>query len=210
MVSSLEALAYKTPTVKLSFYNTWEQMLDLNPVAQAVDCYVTPKTDCQLEIKTRDKKVNEMIKNSYLAASLNDTIWFINANYLKHDFTGEAKRMNDYIPLYFNEKTAYVIYINKVTFKDMLMGNDLDGYTNHTIDNYYIDFRKRTVERVTPKYLSHLLEDYQDLLMRYEGMKNYKKPEIIEDYFFKYIDRYTEDLMTPLIVDLVGNTWGVD
>ena len=66
------------------------------------------------------------------------------------------------------------------------------------------------MERVTPKYLSHLLEDYQDLLMRYEGMKNYKKPEIIEDYFFKYIDRYTEDLMTPLIVDLVGNTWGVD
>ena len=38
--------------------------------------------------------------------------------------------------------------------------------------------------------------------MRYEGMKDYKKREIIEDYFFKYIDRASQDVMHPYILDL--------
>ncbi len=58
------------------------------------------------------------------------------------------------------------------------------------------------MKRVTHEYLSELLEDYPDLQMRYEGMKDYKKREIIEDYFFKYIDRATEDIMRPYILDL--------
>jgi hypothetical protein len=58
---------------------------------------------------------------------------------------------------------------------------------------------------VTHSYLSELLSEYHDLQMRYEGMKDYKKREIIEDYFYKFIDRATEDIMRPYILDLVGN-----
>ena len=59
------------------------------------------------------------------------------------------------------------------------------------------------MRRVNSDYLSELLEDYHDLQMRYEGMKDYKKDYIIEDYFFKYIDRASEDFMHPNILDLV-------
>ena len=56
--------------------------------------------------------------------------------------------------------------------------------------------------RVTPEVLSRLLEDYHDLQMRYEGMKDYKKRPVIEDFFFQFVDRATEDLMRPFILDL--------
>ena len=59
------------------------------------------------------------------------------------------------------------------------------------------------MRKVNHSYLSELLEDYHDLQMRYEGMKDYKKQYIIEDYFFKYIDRATGDVMHPYILELV-------
>ena len=71
------------------------------------------------------------------------------------------------------------------------------------IDYYYIDFVNYKVRRVNPTVLSELLRDYHDLLMRYESMKDYKKRNIIEDYFFKYIKRATDDFMHPDILDLV-------
>ena len=48
------------------------------------------------------------------------------------------------------------------------------------------------------------MTDYHDLKVRYEGMKDYKKRYIIEDYFYKYIDRASQDFMRPYILDLVG------
>ena len=56
--------------------------------------------------------------------------------------------------------------------------------------------------KITPSSLSELLEDYHDLQMRYEGMKDYKKREIMLDYFFKYIERANQDVMKPYILDL--------
>ena len=64
---------------------------------------------------------------------------------------------------------------------------------------------KKKVQKVTPEVLSNLLESYHDLQMRYEGMKNYNKREIIHDYFYKYVDRATEDFMRPFILDLTAN-----
>jgi hypothetical protein len=69
---------------------------------------------------------------------------------------------------------------------------------------YYIDFLNHRVKRVTHSYLSELLTDYHDLKVRYEGMKDYKKQYVIEDYFYKYIDRASDDVMHPYILDLVG------
>ncbi len=34
-------------------------------------------------------------------------------------------------------------------------------------------------------------------------MKDYKKSEIIEDYFLKFIERASNDIMRPYILDLV-------
>ena len=68
---------------------------------------------------------------------------------------------------------------------------------------YYIDFLQKKVLRINHSALSGLLEDYHDLQMRYEGMKDYKKSYVIEDFFYRYIDRVAADPMRPYILDLV-------
>ena len=189
------------------FYNSWEQMLDMDPAAFIVNPNVEVYNDCQLFFNTSDKNIDKTINRDFIAASFGEKLWFINGNYLRKCFAGEAERMKGFIPLYFNEKVAYVNYMNKLSVMDVLLGNDSDGVTGYMIDYYYINFRDMRVERVTHDYLSRLLDGYHDLLMRYEGMKDYKKSYIIEDYFYKFIDRYTEDPMTPYIVDLVDSNW---
>ena len=88
---------------------------------------------------------------------------------------------------------------------DFLFGeSESSGVNDGRKEYYYIDFLNRKVLRVTPKVLSGLLEDYHDLQMRYEGMKDYKKSEIIEDYFLKFIERASNDIMRPYILDLVN------
>jgi hypothetical protein len=71
------------------------------------------------------------------------------------------------------------------------------------VDYYYIDFKNGRVRKVTHNYLSELLEDYHDLQMRFEGMKDYKKRYMVEEFFFRYIERVTDDVMQPYILDLV-------
>ena len=57
--------------------------------------------------------------------------------------------------------------------------------------------------KVTPQVLSELLEDYHDLQVRYEGMKDYKKRPVIEYFFLMFVDRASQDFMRPYILDLV-------
>ena len=61
------------------------------------------------------------------------------------------------------------------------------------------------VLKVDYRFLSDQLEDYQDLLMRYEGMKDNNKRDVIEYYFLKYIDRVSTDVMRPEILELVDD-----
>lgn len=185
------------------FYKSWQQMLDMTPVAMIVDPIVQDFTSCEIYILSGIDSVDEQIVRDYIAFSYQDSIWFINSRYVKENFEGDVKRVNGFAPLYFNEKTAFLLSPRPYNVADILMGNNIDGVTEYTPDYYYIDFKNHQIHRVTHAYLSSLLEDYHDLLVRYEGMKNYKKSEIIEDYFFKYIDRATEDIRRPYIVDLV-------
>ena len=71
---------------------------------------------------------------------------------------------------------------------------------------YYLDFARGKVTLVTQSSLAGLLEDYHDLKMRYEGMRDYKNPEIIEDYFYRYIDRISQDDSRPRILDFNPST----
>ena len=66
---------------------------------------------------------------------------------------------------------------------------------------YYIDFINRKVIKVTPEALVDLLEDYHDLQMRYEGMKDYRKRYMIQEYFFKFVDR--EPDVAGLVLDVL-------
>ena len=192
------------PMDTIYFYRTWEQMLNLDPSAYIVNPVIYVESSVEVYIETGDEDINKMIEDEYIALSQGDSIFLINSDYLKRDFNGDVRVHEGFVPLFFNDKVAYIVSYGPVTVRDVLFGNSgEDGYTNRSIDYYYIDFLSQKVKRVTHEYLSQLLEDYHDLQMRYEGMKDYKKDYIIEDYFFKFIDRATVDFMHPYILDLV-------
>ena len=185
------------------FYRTWAEMLNLEPSAYIVNPFIDVYSNCEIYIETGDEETNKLIENDYIAFSRGDSIWLLNSNYLKKNFKGDVRAHQGFVPVYFNDKTAFITSYGPVSVKEVLFGNSDDGTTMSNLDYYYIDFVTSTVHRVTHEYLSQLLEDYHNLQMRYEGMKDYKKRYIIEDYFFKYIDRATGDFMHPYILDLV-------
>ena len=186
------------------FYKTWEQMLYLQPSAYVVDPIIFAETPYEVYIETGYDEANQSIENDYIALSQGDSIFLINSKYVRDFFKGDVKGFSGYIPIFFNDKVAYLTGNGPLTVKDILFGNDSDGVTSYSQAFYYIDFVNRTVKHVTHSYLSELLTDYHDLKVRYEGMKDYKKRYIIEDYFYKYIDRASLDFMRPYILDLVG------
>ena len=206
-VCSLQSQA--VPSAKLDtvyFYKSWEQMLNLQPTAYIVNPITWFITPYEMVVETGDEGTNDMIKENYMALSIGDSIWLINSEYLRKNFKGVSKNISEYAPVFFNDKVAYVTAPGPLGVKDLLFGTESDGVTYYgDVAFYYIDFKNHRVERVTHSYLSELLEDYHDLQMRYEGMKNNKDKRIIEDYFYKYVDRATDDIMRPFIVDLVEN-----
>ena len=198
---AFQALALTLPKDTVYLYESWEQMLDATPSAMIVAPYLYFGA-YEVGIETDDDALNRDIIDRYIAATVNDSIWLINSDYLRRIFKGgDVSSLSDYVPVFFNDKVAYVIGPSNLSVKDLLWGGD--GYVD--ADYYYIDFVGRKVRRVTSSVLSELLEDYHDLQMRYEGMRDYKKSHIIEDYFFKYIDRATGDVMHPYILELMGD-----
>lgn len=184
------------------FYDTWEQMLDMTPSSMIVSPVIEVLSPYEIDIYT---STDDYRLYDHMAASIGDSIMLISSLYLRTTFKGDKRDFNSnkFYPVFFNEKVAYVVnltYGEELSLKELLFGNleDTEGIPVY----YYLDFMKRRVRKVTPAVLSELLEDYHDLQMRYEGMKNYKKHEIIEDYFFKYIDRATQDFMRPYILDI--------
>lgn len=201
VISALKAFAVEEPHDTVYFYSTWEQMLYMEPEVMVIDPDLNIYTPFEVYVNAEDKNLDKLIRKEYIAMSMNDSTWFLNSEYLRKHFNGDTKAMNGYIPVFFNEKVAYVV-------REVEESGPGYGimYTVKWDACYYIDFMKHTVKRVTHDYLKELLDDYPDLQMRYESMKERKKHSIIKDYFFKYIDRATEDVMRPYILDLVSSS----
>jgi hypothetical protein len=206
MALQTEAAATE-PRDTVYFYDSWRQMLDMEPVSMLVSPIIELETPYAIDIYTT---TSDYRLYDHMAATLGDSIWLMSNVYLMNNFKGDSKQFKGYkfIPVFFNEKVAFLTYVgigDNLSVKDILFGDtrDYDDYSS-VMDYYYIDFMKHEVRKVTPEVLSELLEDYHDLQMRYEGMRDYKKRYIIEDYFLKYVDRATQDIMRPYILDLVA------
>ena len=189
------------PNDTVYFYNSWQQMLDLEPMAYFVNPSLYAVMPHEIYFDTGDQGLDRMIEEEHLAISVGDSIWLASTTFLKQHFKGDTKNLSGFVPVFFNDKVAYLVAQGPISVKDVLFGSS-DEVEQYSVDYYYIDFQNRKIKRITSEYLSELLEDYHDLQMRYEGMKDYKKRYIIEDYFFKYIDRATNDFMHPNILDV--------
>ena len=206
MISSLQALAVEEANDTVYLFKTWDQLFAFEPASMLVNPYIYEQSHFQYFFEINDEKMNAVIEDEYIAATLGD-IWFINSQYLKKYYDGDVNHLVGYIPLFFNDKVAYICY-GGYPYKNQYWKLDPTlsyggTYEDFVWHYYYIDFENGKVLKVDHNVLSSLLEDYHDLQMRYEGMKDYKKKEIIEDYFFKFIDRATQDIMRPYILDLV-------
>ena len=190
------------------FYDTWQQMLDREPASMLVSPIIEAETPYAIDIYTT---TNDYSLYKHMAATLGDSIWLMSSEYLKRfNNEGDAGKLdrNVFIPVFFNEKVAFLTYVgygDNLSLLDILIGGgsrDEEEFID-VMDYYYIDFMHHRVNKVTPEVLSGLLEDYHDLQVRYEGMKDYKKRSMIEYFFLLFVDRASQDIMRPYILDLV-------
>lgn len=186
------------------FYDTWQQMFNMQPAAM----FTTPDAEVysisEIYIRSDRDSLNDIIQNLHIALSVSDSIWLVNCDYLKKQFKVDYKDIQRYNPVFFSDKAAFFMAYTALTLKDLLNGDIDDTSYQSTVAYYYIDFKNRKIDRVTHKYMSKLLADYHDLQMRYEGMKDYKKPHVIQEFLFRYIDRASEDVTRPSIPDLIA------
>ena len=201
---SLNSLAQE-PIDTVYFYDSWKQILNNIPEKMVISPVIEDINPFEIDIYTTS---NDYSLYNHVAASLGDSIWLVSGKYIRNNFKGDLRELSSskYYPLFFNEKVAYLLSLTineNQSLKDILFGTT-DDY-DLVVCFYYLDFRNRSVRKVTSKVMSELLEDYHDLQMRFEGMKNNKRNEIIEDYFYKFVDRATDDIMRPYILDLVSD-----
>lgn len=205
--ASFNAHALGNPRDTVYFYDTWQQMLDKEPASMLVSPIIEVETPYAIDIYTT---TNDYSLYNHMAATLGDSIWLMSSESLrKLNNEGDADKLsrNVFIPVFFNEKVAFLTYVgygDNLSLMDLLKGGSRDEEEFiDVMDYYYIDFMHHRVSKVTPQVLSELLEDYHDLQVRYEGMKDYKKRPVIEYFFLMFVDRASQDFMRPYILDLV-------
>lgn len=205
LVASCSMKAHaEEPHDTIYFYDNWSQILFMEPSGGFMDPFLALYTPYEIGIETGVERIDQAIRRTHIAATIGDSIWLINSEYLKREFVGDTKKLREFMPFFFSDKVAYITYVGEgdnLDLKHILFGDTEIDY-EEIVDYYFIDFQHKKVVKITPSSLSELLEDYHDLQMRYEGMKDYKKREIMLDYFFKYIERANQDVMKPYILDL--------
>lgn len=205
-VTSICAQDYRARHDSLMVYMSWESMFDGIADTTVLNPEITAYTPFHIEFDGIKKSTNKMLKEQAIAVAMGDTLWYINSRWLKKNFKGECKHMNDYVPLYFSGKIAFIqwsapsrgVNILKLI---ALMDNsiDIDEYEQNAGMLYLINFENKMVEKIDSSKLSELLATYPDLQRRYESMHDYKETYMINDFFLQYIERLNEDPNIPYL-----------
>ena len=202
-VVSLGVHAAGEPRDTVYFYDSWMELMEGTPSDGIISPVIEVQNPYEIDIYMTN---DDYTLYDHLAATLGDSIWLVSTSYLQTHFDGDDENLSGgrfvYVPFFFNEKVAYAI-APTYGIKEVLFGQ-MDYQSIKDVDFYYLDFMNHRLRKVTSAVLSELLEDYHDLKMRYEGMKDYKKKYMIEEFFMKYVDRASQDFMRPYIVDLVA------
>lgn len=165
-------------------------------------------TPYDVEFTTSNKSVDSMLRNEAVTLAVGDSIWYVNTYWLNDNFSGDCGKMDDWAPVFFTEKIAFVQWGKYgpkfgLTLLGALLGdaelfNDSEPQPG---DLYLINFDQASVDKIDYKYLSTLLEVYPDLRRRYLMMKDYKKPYMVQYYFMEYVNRLNDDPTAPFIID---------
>lgn len=212
VASSLVATAqeYKARHDSVWVYNSWDAILEQWPDTLVVNPEISLWTPYDIEFETRSKHANEMLHHQTVAVAIGDTTWLVNTQWLKDQgYKGDVKKMEDYAPLYFNAKVAFIQCVPTRTSSGMaLLGALLgdpelfsDDPWENPADYYWIDFENQRVDKIDHKKLSELLSVYPDLQRRFEQMRDYKKRYVIQSYFIDFIQRAERDPSYPYIYD---------
>lgn len=190
-------------------YNSWESIMEQQPDTLILNPDISAWTPYDIEFDTGDKNANKMLKKQTVAVAIGDTTWLISTHWLKNNFKGDAKKMDDYTLLFFNAKLAFVQCIPSHTSIGMtLLGSLLgdpelfsDDPYNNPADFYWLDFENKRVEKIDHKTLSRLLSVYPDLQRRFEQMADYKERYMVQSFFLDFVNRAERDPNYPFLIE---------
>lgn len=206
----MSAQQYRARHDSVWVYNSWEAIMDQWPDTVIINPEITAWTPFDIEFEAIDKDVNHMLKKQTVAVAVGDSIWLINTQWLRDNkYKGDCKKMDDYTPLFFNAKVAFIQCVPTHTSTGMaLLGallGDSEAFTPDPwadeADFFWIDFETKRVDKVDHKKLSELLGDYPDLRRRFEQMADYKERYMVQSFFIDYVQRAERDPGYPDILD---------
>ena len=172
-------------------FKSWESILYGTADQVMTDVGFEVVTPYELDIYSNNRYDAKVLRDETVAVALSESEWVLSANYLDREFTGESRRMCNFVPLFFTPQIAFVVYGYKTGIGAFF--SDPEDYSDIVGRYYILDFLNRRVTLLDHKVLSDLLSDYPDLQRRYEGMKRYKSDDVIEYFFKEYLDRLSND-----------------
>ena len=191
-------------------YNSWEAIMDQWPDTLIINPEITVWTPYDIEFEDVDKDVTKMLKHQTVAVAIGDTTWLVNTQWLRDNkYKGDCKKLDDYAPLFFNSKVAFIQCVPNHTSLGMVLLGSLVGDSEafsadpweSQPDFFWIDFEGKRVDKVDHKKLSELLNDYPDLRRRFEQMRDYKERYMVQSFFIDYVQRAERDPGYPYILE---------
>ena len=207
-------------TDTLMVYNSWHSVFFKGRDTVAVNPNVEIYSPFQYKFKPTEKNrkpLSKMIEKQSVAVAIGDSVWLVNSKYLRDSLNGGYnKYFRDYLPLYFSEKIAFFQYIpTEIDYLDAEIDNfdNLQYYVGvgrcsvleyptgvADVAHFVIDLDSKTVYLVNKDYLLFLLERYPDMKRRFEMMQGQNEFYLINEFFWDYVDRISNDPYAPNIV----------
>lgn len=206
---------------KMAVFYNWHNISYNTPDTVVYDVGINIRSPYCVSLKPyngKNKKLKKLLNDKALAISVNDSVWFVNSDYLRKHYVGpDLNYLDDYTPLYFNDKIAYTQYSD---INDSQFLHDLAVYVSNgmgttetlrlmtsyafNFQNAYlfvIDPKTHTVETLTSDNMSLRLTPYLDMRRRYESMYFYREPFVINHFFLEYTDRILLDDSIPYLIE---------
>lgn len=203
----------------LMVYNSWRSLYYTGPDTVAVNPNVDVYSPFHYKFKPTEKsnkQLKKMIEKTSPVVAIGDTVWFVNARFLRDSLNGAYNRLlEDYLPLYFNDKIIFFQFIPtdiSYLYTEIDSFEGLDTYAGvgrssvleydggiADVAHFVVDLENKTVFLVDKTYLLYLLDFYPDMKRRFEMMQDQNEFYLINEFFWDFVDRISRDPYYPQI-----------